>query len=155
MKKMGSIVILVLFILTLCSSAFAWAPRMQGQPDAFDPGGSRGYFIWHDGNGLHMWTTTKGARHQFSGEIRTDGRFVDVHGRRLESDDWYKVGPERHVIKFDFTTEGGADGVNFAIEGGDRVTFDLFIDGHKINPNEIHIGDHSWHPERSEFTLYR
>ncbi|MDR3590842.1 MAG: hypothetical protein P4N41_14415 [Negativicutes bacterium] len=155
MKKVIPMLIVTVLILSVCASAFAWAPRVQGRPDAFDPGDSRGYFIWHDGNGLHLWTTTKGMRHQFSGEIRTDGRFVDVHGRRLEADDWFRVGPERHVIKFDFTSEGGEDGVNFQIEGGDRVTFDLFIDGHRIHPGEIYIGDHGWHPEHSEFTLYR
>lgn len=43
-------------------------------------------------------------------------------------------------MKFDFTTAGGEDGVNFKIEGGDDVNFDRFIDGHRINPEEIYVG---------------
>lgn len=155
MKKMPLMFVIAFLLITVCSTAFAWAPRIDGRPDSFDPGSTKGYFIWHDDNGFHMWTTTKGYQHHFSGVIRTDGRFVDVHGRRLETDDWYRVGPERHELKFEFTTAGGEDGVNFRIEGGDRVNFDLFIDGHRINPEEICIGSRGWHPERSDFTLYR
>lgn len=155
MKKLFSVLVASLLVLVFCGSAFAWAPRVEGKPDAFEQGKSRGYFIWHDDNGLHMWTTTRGQQHRFSGVIRTDGRIVDVQGKRLEGGDRFGVGPERHELKFDFETAGGDDGVNFRIEGGDRVNFELFIDGHRINPGEIHIGDRGWHPERSEFTLYR
>jgi len=155
LKKAFSLLVCTLLIFVFASSAFAWAPRVEGKPDAFDPGATRGYFIWHDWNGLHLWTTTRGQEHHFSGVIRTDGRFINVHGKRLESDDWYRVGPERHEMNFDFTTSGGLDGVNFEIEGGDHVNFDLFIDGHRINPEEIYIGDRGWHPDQDDFTLFR
>jgi len=155
MKKITTLLIMVFTLVAFSSYAFAWAPRDQGQPDSFRPGDSRGYFIWHDDNGLHMWTTTRGTRHEFSGVIRTNGTFVDVHGKRLESDDYLRVDRDRNKITFRFDTEGGIDGVNFRIDGGSYANFDLFIDGHRIDRNEIHIGDSSWHPRSSDFTLYR
>lgn len=155
MKKFISLFILSLFILSFCSSAFAWSPRLDGKPDSFDPGASRGYYIWHDENGFHMWTATRGQQHEFSGVIRTNGRFADTQGRRLEANDFYQLSPDRDMITFKFITAGGDDGLNFKIKGGNHVNFDLFIDGHRINPHEIHIGHNGWHPESSNFRLLR
>jgi hypothetical protein len=156
MKKKGLIIALVgLFLMALTGSVFAWSPQLEGKPEAFHPGNVRGYFIWHDDNGLHLRTTTKGQSHVFSGTLRTNGRFVDVHGVRLESDDAYKVGPERHQMKFNFETAGGVDGIDFKVEGGEKVVFDLLLDGHKITSDEIYGGTGSWHPDKSEFDILR
>ena len=154
MKKSIVIMTLAFLVITVCSTAFAWhAPRMDGRPEAFDPGSSTGYFIWRDDRGLHLWTTTDGSLHEFTGVIRTDGKFVDVHGRHLESSDWINVGPSRHSVHFDFSTAGGEDGMNFNMEDGDHVTFELFVDGHRVNPENIYIGRRGWHPEHHDFTL--
>lgn len=155
MRKLFTMFIVSLLILSFCSSAFAWSPRVEGKPDSFDPGQSRGYYIWHDHNGLHLWTTTQGKTHEFSGVIRTDGKFVNTHSRRLEAGDFYKVDSDRDMITFRFTTSGGEDGIDFKIAGGDYVDFDLFVDGHRINHKEIHIGESGWHPRHSDFRLNR
>lgn len=155
MKKLTVLLLVALTLVAMSSYAFAWAPRDQGRPDAFRPGDSRGYFIWHDYDGLHIWTSTRGARHEFSGVIRTDGAFFDVQGKRLEGDDFFRVDRDRDTIQFRFETAGGADGINFRIDGGSYANFDLFIDGHRIDPGEIYIGDRNWHPRHSDFTLYR
>src|SRR6266511_5480935 len=88
MRKNWLIISLVgLFLIALTGNALAWSPRVEGKPDEFRPGGMKGYYIWHDDNGLHLWTTTRGREHVFSGVIRTDGNFVQVRGHRLEGDD--------------------------------------------------------------------
>lgn len=155
MKKLTMFLVLV-FTLLMCSSfAFAWSPRLEGRPDMFRPGETRGYFIWHNDDGLHLRMTTHGKEHVFSGVIQTNGRFTDVEERNLENGDFYKVGIDKDKIIFRDTTAGGMDGINFKIKGGNYVRFDLFMDGHKIDTREIYVGDHGWHPEHSDFTLHR
>jgi hypothetical protein len=142
-------------MLALYSTAFAWAPHVEWKPNSFNPGNTRGYFIWHNQDGLHLFTTTKGERHHFSGIIRTDGVFVGVNGQRLESNDHFKVERNGHEIHFNFFTAGGEDGLHFKIFDGKRVNFNLFMDGRHINPREINVGQNNWHPGWSEFTLYQ
>ncbi len=104
---------------------------------------------------MHLRTSTYGQKHVFSGVIRTDGRFVDVEEKQLEHGDFYRVNNDRDTITFKFTTTGGSDGVDFRVRDGERINFDLFIDGHKINPEEIYLGDRGWHPKHHDFTVYR
>lgn len=180
MKKKGLIVFLVgLLLVALTGSAFAWSPRLDGKPDQFYPGGPRGYYVWHDDNGFHIWTTNRGSEHTYSGVIRTDGRFVHVRGHNLEEGDSFKlysdarertwfeasesdrgnrfvlkgreVGYDNDKIRFKFDTIGGSDGLNFRIKDASYVEFDLFVDGHPVNHREIHIGDNGWHPHSHHF----
>jgi hypothetical protein len=182
MKKKWLILSLVgLLLIALTSSAFAWSPKLEGKPDQFHPGGAKGYYIWHDDKGFHIWTATRGAEHVFSGVIRTDGNFAHVRGNRLEKDDSFKdysdrddrhwfivsgkndkkhfIAKGRNVdyandkISFKFETAGGSDGINFRVKDGSSVTFELYMDGERVNPREIYIGDHGYHPNRSKFTI--
>jgi hypothetical protein len=157
LMKKATIFLVLVFTLLMCSSsfAFAWAPKVDGKPDMFKPGETRGYFIWHNDNGLHMRMTTRGKEHVFSGVINTDGKFTDVKEQNLEHGDFFKVGINKDMIIFRTTTAGGIDGINFKIRGGKYVRFDLFMDGHKIDTREIYIGDNGWHPKHSDFTLHR
>jgi hypothetical protein len=156
MKKKITMFFVLVFTLLMCSSfAFAWSPRVDGRPDLFRPGETKGYFIWHNENGLHMQMTTRGKEHVFSGVIHTNGQFRDVKEKNLENGDFYKVSIDKDKIMFRTTTAGGIDGINFKIEGGDYVRFDLFMDGHKIDTREIYVGSKGWHPEHSDFTLHR
>ncbi|MDR3561053.1 MAG: hypothetical protein P4N59_06390 [Negativicutes bacterium] len=155
MKKITAMFLLVFLLVGLNSYAFAWAPKDQGQPDVFRPGDIRGYFIWHDEVGMHLWTSTRGTRHVFSGVIRTNGAFVDAYGKRPEGEPLFQVARGQDTLTFRLETEGGAEGVNFRIDGGSWANFDLFIDGRRIDPDEIFIGDRSFHPRRSDFTLFR
>lgn len=154
-KRVSIVVMLVVAILSLTGSVFAWSPHLEGRPDAFRMGNSRGYFIWQDQDGLHLRTTTRGQEHVFSGVIRTNGRFVDVERKQLEHGDFCRVNPDRDTITFRFTTTSGSDGMDFRVRDGERLNFDLFIDGHKINPHEIYLGERGWHPRSSDFTIRR
>ena len=148
-------VITGLLVLAFGSSAFAWSPRLEGKPDNFAAGASRGYYIWHDGAGWHVWTATRGQEHEFSGVVRTNGKLADPHGRRLEFGDFYRLSPNRDTLTFRFNTTGGEDGLNFQVDGGRYVEFDLFVDGQRINRKDIYIGDRGWHPSGSDFRLMR
>ena len=156
MKRKALIITLVgLFLIALTGAAFAWSPELNGKPRTFRPGEIKGYFIWHDDNGLHIRTTTRGQLHVFSGGLHTNGRFVDVHGVRLEDNDMYRVGAERHQLNFRFETAGGVDGIDFKVAGGEKVVLNLLIDGHKIYPGEIYGGFDSWHPSENKFEILR
>ena len=154
MKKIFSMCLLSLLLLSFSSSVFAWSPRVEGKPDGFRPGSSRGYYIWHDQNGFHLVTTDR-REHKFSGVIRTDGNFIDVRSQRTEQDDFFRVSRDREKLTFKFDTDGETDGLKFRVDGGRFVEFDLFVDGHRINPREIHIGDDGWSPKDSNFRLRR
>lgn len=181
-KKLLVITLVGLFLMSLTGSAFAWSgsASVEGQPDQFQMSRANGYYIWQDEHGFHVWTTTRGEEHVFSGAIRTDGKFVNVRGHRLEQGDslkvdsdvqgrpWFlssdnnrkhlffggrEVNYENDKIHFRFDTNGGSDGVNFHIEDASYLEFDLFIDGHPIPRREIHISDDGWHPQSHKFRL--
>ena len=155
MKKLTALVIMAFILVAFSSYALAWSPRLQGEPEQFRPGDSRGVFIWHDRDGLHLRTTTKGKEHVFSGVIRTDGHFRDVHGVRTEGGDCIRLDRDRNSMTFRFQTAGGIDGVDFRVKGGDRVYFDLYMDGRKIDTRRIYIGRNGWHPQDNTFVLQR
>ena len=186
LKKKWLITTLVgLFLIALTGSVFAWSGKadVSGKPDDFSPSGHMGYYIWQDDDGFHIWTTTRGEEHVFSGVIRTDGRLFNVRGHRLEQGDSFKtyedvkgnswfdghgrnkgnrfsaggrdVNYENDQIRFKFNTTGGSDGLNFRIQNANFVDFDLYIDGHPINRRAIHIGESGWHPYSHNFRMNR
>lgn len=155
MRKLSILVIVVALLVLSAGAALAKDRSIEGRPDMLDPGHIRGYFVWRDDDGLHLRTTTRGHDHVFSGVIRTDGKFEDVDGRRLEHGDYYRLSRDRDTITFRFTTAAGLDGFDFRVDDGKRLNFDLFMDGHRIDVDEIYIGERGWHPQHSEFTLHR
>lgn len=184
-KKWLSLVLVGLFLIALTGSAFAWAGKadVNGKPVQFYPGGPKGYYIWQDENGFHIWTTTRGEEHVFSGVIQTDGKIFHVRGHRLEDGDsfnvygdiqersWFRfsegdgntrfavggreVTLEQDKIHFKFENAGGSDGLNFRIKDATYIDFVLLIDGRPIHSREIHISDSGWHPEGHHFRLYQ
>jgi len=86
-KQWLSVVLVGFFLIALTGSALAWSGKadVDGKPVQFSPGGPKGYYIWQDDHGFHIWTTTRGEEHVFSGVIRTDGRIYHVRGHRLET----------------------------------------------------------------------
>jgi len=157
MKKIATLAAVLMLLVAFSGSVFAWSPTVQGQPEYYQEGAHhhRGYYIWKDDEGLHVRTTTRGMQHEFSGVIRTDGEFVHIRGARLEQDDFYRVSRDGDRIRFKFETSGGKDGLDFRIREGTYVNFELYMDGQRIDPREIHIGARGFHPHRSVFTLRR
>ena|SRR5579871_6206114 len=147
-------------IFTLATSAFAWQNRIEGQPASLEPGSSAGYYFWHDGSGLHLWTTDPdNVNKTYTGTITTDGQFGFVSLERPEGDDSYsQVGTNE--IDFTFHTGDGIDGVNFDILGGGRVNLSLqTVDSggttHQINVDNIYLGAYSVHPDHNPLSVSR
>lgn len=155
MKKAAGFLALLMFLALTAGTAFAWHAPVEGMPDNYQQSDLRGYFIWHDGNGMHLRVHAELHATPFSGTIRTDGVFVDVHGKKLEFGDHLKLDNDKNAIHFKFTAAGGTDGIDFKVWGGTRLWFELAINGHYARPMQIHLGKEGWHPGTHKFTLRR
>ncbi len=107
-----------------------------GEP-YFQAGAGLGYYIWQDNDGVHLRTTTEGRLHQFLGTIRSNGLIWDARRVRPEADDSLRRRP--HQLDFSFRTADGLDGLDFQIDGGSEITFELYQDGVE-RPVFVHIG---------------
>jgi hypothetical protein len=97
------------------------------------------YYIHRYYSGWHVGWTGRGADHQFTGSISTDGRFEDVRPFELEEkSDVLEVSESETVITFDAWARGKEDGCDFVIDGGSWVTFDLYIDGIAV-PDRVYV----------------
>ncbi|AIF52815.1 hypothetical protein [Pelosinus sp. UFO1] len=179
MKKW--LVMTLVLMMSFTGSVFAWSgsANIEGKPDQFQMSGAKGYYIWQDEYGFHIWTTTRSEEHTFTGVIRTNGNFHHIRPQSLERGDAFRVSDEdgkpwlrssednrRHFsfggreinsendkIQFRFATTGGSDGINFRVENASFIDFDLFIDGRPIPRREIYISDSGWHPQSHKFRL--
>ena len=147
-------------ILMGAAPAFAQAPA----PNTVAPGvasgtptvtslSTYGYYLWIDGNQIHLRTTDPGGdASEYTGKITTDGQFRDVNLIQPEDTDW-AVG-DNHKLDFHFVTHNRVDGVSFTAAGATRVTFHLFRNGHEIRTDHIFLGGGGMHPPGNPFTLF-
>lgn len=131
------------------------AKQFQGKPE-FKAGQQLAAFVWHDGDGHHVRFTTvdNAIFRQFSGKVcgKAVTNLVPV---RTEVGDGVKVGPEGHCVFFDFKTNAGVDGFDFRMPDGDKIAYELNIDGKPMAPALIHVGAKGVHPKHSPFVLDR
>lgn len=133
-----------------------WPLWIQGRPLSLEPGGSPGYYFWHDDEGLNLWTTTPFAtEHTFTAVLTSNGHFRDVRHVRFDGQDDTQIVDGGHRLLARLHTYDGIDGVIFRIEGGDHVTLRLFLEGREIDPAFIYVGRFSVHPNGNPFTVYR
>lgn len=152
MKKLSCLLVSVCILLLLSGIALA-SPRDEGKPRSFEPGQTRGYFIWQDGRELHLRTTTQGQSHVFSGVLHINGRLFDVEEKQLENGDYVRFDRDHNIIRFRFTTTGGTDGFDLKLLHINQIDFVLYRDGKKLPTKEIYIGSQSWHPKEHHFKL--
>jgi hypothetical protein len=130
----------------------------NGEPKGFRAGNTARYAIWHNKNGWHVRTTTAKRERHFKGIIRIEGgTFEKIHSHDLETEgrlrDWWKVGPQRQRVIFEFKTDRGIDGIDFRVSpSATLIHFNLHIDG-KYEPELIFIGHHNHHPRSDPFNL--
>lgn len=142
-------------LLTVATSAFAWQSRIEGKPRSFEAGSTGGYYFWHDGDGLHLWTTDpEGIDSHYTGTITTDGRFESLTLEHPEGDDSATI-DGAGTLTFDLHTASGIDGLNFKVHGGMDVRLDLSRDGHQTGVDHIFLGAFSVHPDHDPFTVTR
>jgi len=153
MNKKGGFILILLILFSINSYAFAsYSPKLEGKPSAFQQG-NMGYFMWQDKDGFHLRTNAAGTKHIFNGSIRTNGKFGDIFVKMPGADDSSYVNSDRDKINFNFTNLSGEAGIDLSVKGGTDVTFELFMDGETIDPEDIYIGSDGWHPGNSKFTL--
>jgi len=133
-----------------------WPQWVQGRPDGIDPHTTATTYMWHDGNGWHIRVTHRGDnRKTFSGQLSTQGDFVNASAVRLEKGDQFQVSTDKHSLTFLFKNFGGIDGVNFHTHCAPAIQFAFQSDGNTTRPSHIVIGKHNRHPRNNPFTITR
>jgi hypothetical protein len=123
----------------------------EGRPPQFHSGQVESFWVWHDGNGWHVRTTTHTQNHRFSGRVwGLRGEVGNVRATRTEWNDRFHH--EGNQMAFDFHTQGGEDGFDFGIAEGDCAQFYLLVDG-QSNPGRVFIGAGEKHPTGAAFRL--
>ena len=95
------------------------------------------------------------ARHDFDARLHTDGTFQDVDVVRAETRDGVQVLDGGHELAIRFHSFDATDGINFHIDGGDRLRLALRLDDHLIGTEHIFLGPNGDHPEHNPFVLHR
>jgi len=128
-----------------------------GKPKDFEVGKVNAYWIWYD-EGVWYFRTTGGGKgaHSFQGTIEVvGGQLIDLKGKKGEfkgkKADRFAFGPKG--IVFDFKTDEGVEGLNFAVDrGATALKFTLALDGDAA-PRHIRIGKQGDHPKEAVFTV--
>ncbi len=124
----------------------------EGAPNVTDSSPT-GYFIFHDENGFHLRTHGPQAEHNFYAVLRTTGTFENVDPIRLEPDDTVDITDGGHRMVIHFHTYDGIDGVNFRVDGGDKLHLKLELDGKDAPTDQIYLGPQGRHPKHNPFTI--
>ena len=124
----------------------------DGAPNVTD-NSPTGYFIFHDENGFHLRTHGPKAEHDFRAVLHTKGTFENVDPIRLEQADTVDITDGGHRMVLHFHTFDGIDGVNFTVNGGDKLHLKLEMDGKLAPTNQIYLGPQGKHPKQNPFTI--
>lgn len=125
----------------------------EGKPTRYMPGLSQGDYIWHDSNGWHVRTSTFVTDRRYTGEIRTDGEIYDVKAIDREGSDRVRVDSKRDIIRFNFYTASGIDGLDFRVKDARYIEFNLMLDGQPIERSRVYIGRDNAHPNDNQFRI--
>jgi hypothetical protein len=128
-----------------------------GKPKGFGPGKVTAYWVWHEDGVWHFRTTGGGkGAHRFNGTIEViGGQLVGLNGKKGEYAgkyvDRYVFNKTLTAIAFDFRTDEGVDGLNFAVDpAATGLRFTLAIDG-EAHPKHIRVGKAGDHPAKAMF----
>jgi hypothetical protein len=155
MKTIVGFLVTFFTIICLPATAFMTSIDYDGEPTMLKPNHILGAFVWHDQDGFHLRTTAiRDEQHVFSGTIHTNGYFKDVDDRLFKDKDYYHL-TDRDMIDFQFTTDGRSVGIDCDVADGDYMDVEIYIDGQKISPMDIYVGQDGWHPNDYKFTLDR
>lgn len=153
MRNKFSAMLLVFAFLMMVGSPVQAATVHQGRPSALDQGNAVGYYIWQEGNRWQVRTVNAGSQHLFTGMIETDGSFADASTLASEKAERIAVDIRAAKIEFSFNTASKMDGFSFVVNGGQKVTLTLYLDGMPVNPINVYIGGGNQHPAANGFAL--
>jgi hypothetical protein len=142
----------LLLSLAPAATFAAQTSPIQGEPTITDDMPT-GYFIFRSNgdDGLHLRTHGPGTEHVFDAVLRTKGTFENVDLVKLEGDDSVDVVDGGHKMVIHFHTFDGIDGVNFTVNGGERLRLNLKLDGNLIPTDQIFLGAQGRHPRHNPF----
>ncbi len=126
----------------------AGAPAMNADADF-------GYYIWTDGNRIHLHTTDRGngpGPSTYTGTITANGDLRDIELLRTEEGDGAVAAGNQ--LDFHFRTYNGTDGVAFTAHDATRITFRLFRDGQLVHTDHIYLGAGQVNPPGNPFALF-
>ncbi|MBP2654411.1 MAG: hypothetical protein H6Q73_1980 [Firmicutes bacterium] len=150
-KKIMPVAIIMALFLSISTALAAWSPNMTGQPVIDN--NSRGYFIWRDASGVHIRMALDEETGSFSGSIRTDGQFRNISTRNIEDNGTVQV-EDHNNLKFRVKGVSSSE-IDFAVSDSNAITFELYMNGKKVNPRNIYLGSEEWHPADNSFTVCR
>lgn len=120
----------------------------------FIPGASYGYYIWEEGDSIHVEWSIDRIDSKFSGLVSTDGRIADYRLEDWEESDDVTVG--ENVIEFDSTLgrHDYSDAIILTFEDHTYINFDLKInDGYDLT--RVNIGAPLENPEDPAFRIQK
>ena len=132
--------------------------EFEGRPAGLHAGLATGYWVWHNSTGWHLFATHPGhTKVVFSGRV-TGSSPLHASGVRLEhgrhGDRWL-IGPRHHSLAFRFTNVGGIDALRIGADCSSKVTFALYVNGHKVPASRIHLGSTGVSPTSDPFSAVR
>ena len=155
--KLATLAVAALLMITSAGAGEKF--RVTGKPEDYKAGDTYRYAVWHDDDGWHMRTTTAKKEHHFKGAITVKGgKIIEVKLVKGDRKDRFVLGPEKHNLIFDFTTDEGEDGLDFRCgKEADSIEWNLEIGGEdkgpvKKQPGRIFIGKKGEHPDEVPFT---
>jgi hypothetical protein len=124
----------------------------KGRSKKLEAGAPHGLWIWHDGNRWHVRTTTKSNKHRFTGFVAQGNgtTLEDISTTRTELKDRVRLKDDR--VRFDFTTNGHADGFDFRVRGKGCVRFAIRVDGEESG-KLVKLGEKATQPQSWHFRL--
>ena len=128
---------------------------VRGAPAAFRAGLPRGYWTWHDATGWHLRVTHATTEQMvFSGVINAS-RPLTATKVRDERHDVVRLSADHKTAAFRFTNYGAVDGLDLVAHCSGRVSFSLWVDGHRITTDRIMLGRTLAHPATNPFAVIR
>ena len=109
------------------------APNPEGRPPSSRAWAPLSYYIWHDGGGWHLRSTTSGHYHQFQGQVQAPEGIYNVRS----TDPHTPLEISGNVISFNYSVQGGERGFDWS--GGGPMNFNLTIDG-RDRSEKVRIG---------------
>jgi hypothetical protein len=117
------------------------------------------FWVWYENGKWHLRTTGGGkGAHRFQGAVEVvGGKLTGLKGgdgeARGKNADRFVFNAALTEIKFDFKSNEGVDGLNFAVDGAaTEIRFTLAFDG-ESSPKHIRVGRDSDHPAGATFTV--
>ncbi len=129
------------------------SPDLEGQPTQLRQGVLESYWVWHDGDGYHVRTTTAHDRHVFSGYVETARGGVWVKSYQLRPDDVVRLTGNR--IEFRLNTQRNLSGFDLRLDWSSEATLHLELDGsggQKIL-DKVFVGSENSHPTSNPISL--